>query len=348
MLTEKAMVRELRNNQDAYLPLKVEFRHSPQSTIDPSDLSIDIKWRDRKVNFAAEMKTRTSPKGILQTLVQMRSVAPQFRQKFLLLVPYLSKTITEMLIQDGVSGLDLNGNYLIQTDSIVAIRVDRPNRFTESQPIKKIFSKNSSIVGRLFLVKGGGFQSLHEIGSKIAQLGGSLSLSAISKLLKALEEELIIEKTPGHIHLLQPEKLLERLGDGYVLPTITGIRKVKIPQIEQDFAEKFVPLIPSSSRWVISGESSAKHYTQTAQPDVLTLYTNDFGSSAERDDDHSYNLVVKETPDFFPFFDSREIEGTRWSSPLQCYLELSKLAATQSDLLLKLKQMILTNHPLRT
>ncbi|MBI3540611.1 MAG: hypothetical protein HY073_00440, partial [Deltaproteobacteria bacterium] len=115
----------------------------------------------------ADVKTRTSPKLISEGLWQLKNYQGKRKQNLLLIVPFLSKTIVEMLEREGLSGIDLNGNYLLQSPEMTAIRLDRENQFRESQPIKKIFSGNSSLVARLFLSSKKSFNSVNEIYSAI-------------------------------------------------------------------------------------------------------------------------------------------------------------------------------------
>ena len=90
-------------------------------------------------------------------------------------------------------------------------------------------------MGRLLLARRVRYGSVNEIARAIQMLGGGLSLSAVSKVLKGLEEELIIEKSCAGIALLQPEKLLQKLGENYRPPKIFETLKLKIPDMN-DFA----------------------------------------------------------------------------------------------------------------
>jgi hypothetical protein len=342
LLTETDVVQKLTAQPDLYSPLKIKFAKSPRrvSGYQP-DLIIDVKWRDRKKTFFAEVKSRTAPKGILQSLAELRNVAGQTKVKLLLVVPYLSKTVVEMLTREGLSGLDLNGNYLIQADDMLAIRLDQKNRFTESQPIKKIFSGNSSLVGRLLLSTRNRLRSVNEIHSSIKALGGSLSLSAISKVLKGLEEELMIEKSRRAIILIQPEKLLQRLEDDYRPPKVLEVIRLKLPEIPRAAARRVGTLLSPSIGWILSGESSIERYTVTTPPETYTVYATDFAPLSKYQDERFFNIVVKKTLDSFPYFDARNERGLRWSSPIQCYLELSKLDKRERELAADIRNDIL-------
>lgn len=247
----------------------------------------------------------------------------------MLIVPYLSGTIVEMLNREKMSGIDLNGNYLIQAPDMFAIRLDQKNNFPESQPIKNIFAGASSQVGRLFLAADRRFSSVNEVFLAIQKLGGSLSLSAVSKVLKVLEEELIIEKSPAGIALLQPEKLLGKLGEGYRPPRISGSLKLKIP--EGLAGLKGLEGLPGTG-WMIAGESSARRYAVMSDNSVLKVYLTDYSSLCKWQDDRFYNVLAQKTGDLFPYFDAREEQGLRWASPVQCWLELSRLDKREREI----------------
>lgn len=60
----------------------------------------------------------------------------------------------DQLEKDGISGIDLCGNgVVISKGTFFVFRSGGKNRFTSSAPIKNIYRKNSSMVGRVFLVR---------------------------------------------------------------------------------------------------------------------------------------------------------------------------------------------------
>ncbi len=222
LLTEGEILGLLGERKELYAPLKIQSIAGERAAASNrrGDAQITLIWRNNIASFLAEIKARTSPRLAEEAIQQLKRLAkPNPKLNPLLVVPFLSKTIVGRLEQEGISGIDLSGNYLIQTPKMLAIRLDRKNEFPESQPIKKIFSGNSSIAGRVFLAaKRRRFESVNEIYATIRKLGGSLSLSAISKVLKGLEDELIVGREGGAVTLLQPEKLLDELRDGYRPP----------------------------------------------------------------------------------------------------------------------------------
>lgn len=349
LISERQALARIESQRDRYAPLEIRsVERTPPSKDRGYDAQITLGWRGRKVSFLVEIKARTAPRIVSAAVWRLKSRLGNREKNLLLVVPFLSKTIVELIEREGISGLDLSGNYLIQTPNMVAIRLDRENQFPESQPIKKIFSGNSSLVGRLFLTQKWRFKSVNEVCAAIQKLGGSLSLSAVSKVLKGLENELIIEKNSKGISLLQPEKLLQKLEDGYRAPKILGVAKLKIPidaGVPFQFGDKRLFETFSAYRWVLSGETSAYRYSLQANIEVTKIYIENYEPLLRFQDDRFYNVLAQKTAESFPYFDAREDRlkdlALRYSSPIQCYLELSKLDKREKEIAQAVREEIL-------
>lgn len=339
MMMANDILSKMVRNKNLFMPLEI-ISAKPISNKEAFDAQVAIAWRNRKIVFIAKVKATTTPKIIHEALANCIMKVSK-RENFLLIVPFLSKSIIEILEQKGMSGIDLNGNYLLQIPEMLAIRLDQPNQYRESQPIKKIFSANSSLVGRLFLATNRKIESVNEVCSRIQELGGHLSLSAISKVLKGLENELIIEKNKKYISLVQPSKLIQRLEEGYQPPKVLRTIKLKLPTDDSNALKKISRIVSSSTSWVLSGESSAERYAVTTPNEIPIIYTTNIDSLERFEDDRFYNVIVKYTIDSFPYFDAREANSLRWSSPIQSYLELSKLDKREQELAGHIRQTIL-------
>jgi len=346
LLTEKEILARIESQKSLYAPLTiVSIEEQPTTGLGyRPDARVTLALKNRNVVFFAEVKTRTAPKMIEEALWRVKNTAVSAGSNFLLIVPYLSPSIVELLNREKANGIDLNGNYLIQAQDMIAMRLDQKNRFPESQPIKNVFAGESSLVGRLFLSADRRFQSVNEVLSGIKSLGGGLSQSAVSKVLKGLEDELIIEKGPDGIALLQPEKLLRKLGENYRQPRISGSVKLKLPGISAKADLKMTDELRGilrGGRWIISGESSAQRYAVMADASVLKIYLTDNTSLLKHQDDRFYNVLAQTTDAAFPYFDAREDKGLRWSSPVQCWLELSKLDKREREIADGVREVIL-------
>jgi hypothetical protein len=261
-----------------------------------------------------------------------------------------------MVEAEGVNCLDVNGNYLIQNPEFLAIRLDRKNRFPESATIKKIFSGNSSQVGRFFLTEKRAYKSVGEIFEAINRSTGGLSLSAVSKVLSGLADELIIEKSADRIVLLQPEKLLDRLREGYVPPKNLATLKLKIPGTSEEVLKTLAgELTREGNIWMLSGESSAGYYASTTPPAVLRAYSFQAGNlpqyeatrffkdkRSELENTRFFNVVLEGRTEPYIFFD-RQIAKNKvcWASRLQTYLELSQMDKREREIAESIREDIL-------
>ena len=223
---------KLETQRDLFEPLEVlRFNVEPRRTGSDyaPDATLELGWKGRIERFQVEIKSRTAP-SLIQAAISKLERYGQTGPNLMLLVPYLSKTITQMVTPTQFSCVDLNGNYLIETNDWLAIRLDMKNQFTESGYIKKIFEGNSSLACRLMLRENKVFSRVSQIYDGIRALGGNLSLSAVSKVLTALDEKLFIDRSKTSIRLLQPRRLLEELRTNYKAPKTRASVKLKLPE----------------------------------------------------------------------------------------------------------------------
>ena len=165
-----------------------------------------------------EFKGQSAPSYLAGAIEQVRAYTAANPDLLpLVIVPYLGPKALERLIAAGVSGLDLCGNGVINVPGQwFVFRTGEKNRFPSSLPIKNIYRGASSIVARVFLLRPN-YQSVNEVRDEILKRKGDVSLSTVSKVLKALQEDLIISRN-DEIRLLQPERLLEQLQNSYRRP----------------------------------------------------------------------------------------------------------------------------------
>jgi hypothetical protein len=326
----------LENEKDLYAPLEVRsIKRGARGT------AITLRCLGRETRFWLEIKARTAPKIVQEAFWRLKERSDEEREAFLLVVPYITGSIREMVEREKVSCIDLSGNYLIQSPDFLAIRLDQKNRFPESASIKKIFSGNSSQVGRLFLSEKRVYKSVTDVLAAIRRRGGELSLSAISKVLQGLQDELIIEKSAKRIALLQPDRLLSRLQAEYAPPRLLSEQRLKIPgtpkEILKTIAAKF-----GDTMWMISGESTVEKYTMTTAPSVLRVYAAQSGDLTKYEDQRFYNMILVGTSEPYVYFDRQcAKDKVCWASRLQTYIELSRMDKRERELADSIRDEIL-------
>lgn len=225
-LAEKQIIQSLKSTDEKYAPLKINSLQEQVSLQDGSQVDgiMDCSIQNGP-SFKAvlEIKTIATPQNILmgaQSLKAFISNDDKEDKIPLLVAPYIGEKQAKILAEKGISWLDLSGNMSIRVSNRIYIeRTGKPNRFPDTSPIKKIFQGTSSLISRALLLKPDGFVSLYEIVDFINNRNAKVTLSTVSKVLKSLEEELLVNKNKSLITSSDPEKLLEKLAEGYKIST---------------------------------------------------------------------------------------------------------------------------------
>ena len=174
-----------------------------------------------------------------------------------------------------------------------------------------------------------------------------MSLSTVSKSLKTLEEDLIVERK-DIIRLVQPDKLLEKLSENYVLPRVNERVRLKVPGESGTIWE----LLQKQSQdlnlpFVATGTSSVTQYAVMQRGDVLSVYCPRLEILLERlpgsRSDRFPNLELVETEDETAYFDARKDGNFWWASPVQVYLELMAGDKRDRETAEQVKSFILAN-----
>ncbi|MCF7956981.1 MAG: hypothetical protein K9M57_00895 [Phycisphaerae bacterium] len=167
---------------------------------------------------AVEILTLSTPKVISQKSKILKNLSSEFSSRKLIpmiVAPYIGNKQSKILLEEGISWIDLSGNMLISIPSGIYIeRTGNPNKFPDTAPIKKVFQGTSSLVSRALLLKPEGFSTQYEIVDFINSRNGNITLGTVSKVLKSLEDDLLITRKPK-IVIKRPQQLLENLTQGY-------------------------------------------------------------------------------------------------------------------------------------
>ena len=312
-------------------PLSIRFLEGQPKVL---DAYVEATWRRSTARFAIECKSISTPKAFRDGLNLLRSTTLPKGYRPMLVMPFLSEPQLQELEREGISGIDLCGNGVVVVPGMFSVfRSGERNRFSSSAPIKNIYRKNSSMVGRVFLALPG-YGTVQEICSEINRRNlllkswdkRPMSLSTVSKSLKALEEDLIVERK-DIIRLVQPDKLLEKLSENYAPPKIKERVRLKVPEESGPLRE----LLRKQSRelslpLVATGTSSVTQYAVMQRGEVFSVYCPRLEMVLERlpgsQSDRFPNLELVETEDEPVYFDARKDGDSWWASPVQVYLEL--------------------------
>ncbi len=335
MITKEKIIEKLKSGEIRFPPLNLRFVESePLVGSDLFDAAVDAVWEDQKIRFGVLCRAASTPKIFRDALNQLKLVMIPQDTYPLLLVPYLSESQLMELEQQKISGIDLSGNGLvIVLDRLLIFRSGQKNRFPSNAPIRNIYRRNSSMVSRMFLSLNelDGVQKLRDEINKRNLLVNlwnrtPMSLATVSKSLKTLEDDLIIDRT-GSIRLLQPKKLLEKLTDNYIKPKVTDRVQLKVngdPAIILN--NLFMQMRQAGIPLIVTGLSSVSKYAVMQRGDMISLYCPRISSFLEHipvdKTDRFPNVELIETSEEPVYFDPFEAKGILWASPVQTYLEL--------------------------
>jgi len=227
--------------------------------------------------------------------------------------------------------MDLSGNMVVRTNKGVYIeRTGRPNQFPDSAPIKKVFQGTASLVARALLLQPAGFASLAEVRDFIQGRNGSITIPTISKVLRSLEEDLLVSRTGSRISASDPTRLLAQLTEGYALsgkgrrPNKAKFAATDTEQMLQDFCSQLGPT------YVFCGFYAAER-RGLAVSNQITMYVQDLRKArqaAERlgpgflPDEEFGQVLAIETKDRTPWFNVQTVNGFLVVDDLELYLEM--------------------------
>ena len=334
--TEREMIEQLRRGKLFLPPLTFRFLESELKVSGKRrlDALIETSWCGNTARFAVECRALWTPKAFENGFNLLKSLSLPKDYQPMLFLPFLSENQLKKLEQEGISGIDLCGNGVVVAPGMFAVfRSGGKNRFPSSAPIKNIYRKNSSMVGRVFFAQPA-FNAVQEVRSEINRRNmlvnrwgkKPMSLSTVSKALKTLEQDLIIGRR-DMIRLLQPDKLLEKLSNNYASPNITERIRLKIPGSPEKILELLLTLSQRLDLPIVAtGISSVGRYAVMQRGDVLSVYSPRLERLLEQlpgdQTDRFPNLELIETEDESVYFDARQKEDFWWTSPIQVYLEL--------------------------
>ena len=279
-LTEKEIVKRLWESAEQYKPLIFKgFEEESLLTKGVrSDAVVNIPLENGpSFKAVVEITAVANPKTILEKCRLLRDELNRINESDLvpvIVAPYIGKKQIRILSDEGISWIDLSGNMVVQIPGRLYIeRIGKPNKFPDTAPIKKIFQGTSSLVSRSLLLKPEGFSSLYKVADFINSRNANITVPTVSKVVKSLEQELLIDKSKSLIVARDPERLLEKLTDGYIQ---TLKRKVgKTYKYAADNTKKlFFTFYERRIDYVVCGFYAAK-LKDLAVADQVTIFVKD-------------------------------------------------------------------------
>lgn len=321
------------------------LRVAEASADDDSAPVLLIEWASSIERFVVEKSWARSPGEVKGAAVNARHLAERTGLTPILIVPYLSDQSLAVVREEGINGIDLSGNGTIEIpERWWFFQKGHPNRYPRKRRSRAPYRGRSALVGRALLVRPR-YETVGEIKEEIEKRGGSLSLSQVSKVLSALEDDLVIRKTSEEIRLLQPAKLLDALVEDYRIPEPIRTLEAKVeigPQLFGRLTDrargagvKIAGFEPQ--RYVVAPESRERLTIYVEPGKGLDLVETFDVTPAAR----FANLVIQTVEEPGVFFDTLEADGFRWCSPLEVYLQLMQGGKREQEAARQLRESLL-------
>lgn len=355
-LTESDIVEKLNNQKEQFLPLRIKKLNISDSALKEyeADALIEFAVQDGpSFKGIAEFASLSTPKSISTKSRVLREILDRQSEENicgLIVAPYIGEEQSRKLMEQGISSLDLSGNMRIRAGGNIYIeRVGRPNQYPDTSPIKKIYQGNSSLVCRALLLRPEGFGSVKEIVNFINERNGKITAGTVSKVLKTLEEELLIRKDEQGIIVKQPKGLLENLFIGYQEYLKRSRNKKKMIYIEN--IEAVCSLLDQNKKdYVFCGFYAAKlqgmgvtdqvtMYVRSIE-DVMDTLRNSKKDLVQYDEEYGNSLFI-ETQNPCVWFNLKKQGGLAMVDDLELYLELKNDKPRGPKIAEKIKEKIL-------
>lgn len=346
-LTESELLSTLQEGADLLAPLRIN--RAELEPLQARDRGFDalvtasLPNGTEEFRFVVEAKSSSTPQIVHGAIAQIRSYVRQGEHP-MILVPYLSPQRLDELEQKGISGIDLCGNGIVTIpERLLIFRTGNKNRYPESRPLSNPYRGRSAMVGRAFLSQTH-YNTLGELYDAIQDSGTNLSLSQVSKAVKALEDELIVSSSGRTIRLKDPLRLLDHLGSEWRAP-----RAAKI-------ALRFTKPLESVSRlsrderlkWAVTGESSVTRYTSFGQGRPLRVAVSNLRKAweildGEQEDVPNFaDVELLETSEAGFYYQNQcDSDGIRWASRIQTWIELHNGDGRQQEAAKEIREQII-------
>lgn len=343
MLSQQEALRMLQSGEISFPPFSLDAKTSKSGSRRTEDVVfLKLGWNGTFKEFKVIYKEVATPKKVGDALREAAEYASSGSKKLpLLLVPFLTDHTLQRLEALKVSGLDLCGNAVLFAEPWLVHRTGNPNCFPSSQPIKNVYEGKSALVGRVLLSRPH-FDFVSDVRNEIECRGGTLSMGTVSKVLKALEEDLIVSKSEG-IALLQPTKLLHNIAHHYKGVEVKGVIAGKA-----DLDTSFYSALREHAKMNgirCAGRSEALYAISPTSGYRTRIYVSRLGPWLDalpfQKSERFANLEFVETQDEGVYFDPHEHDGFTWCSKLQIYLELYSSGKREREISLPLQNDLL-------
>jgi hypothetical protein len=226
-------------------------------------------------NFLVEAKTTFAPRDAERFLSgmarQLRVLTPNY--PILVVTPWLSERAREILTAEDINYLDFTGN--------VRIALNHPSIFISSSGASRNPTPPPRATARLKGPKAGRLARLltdvtppYGVG-QLAEVTG-LAAGYISRLLKSLDEDAIIDRTKrGQVVSVDIPNLLRRWTETYDVFKSNETTSFVATHGPNELFDRLSSLPSGSPPTIVTGSFSAVRFAPVAAPSLLLLYCSE-------------------------------------------------------------------------
>jgi hypothetical protein len=313
----------------AALPMgwSVEPRLEPANSPNPGkrlDGAIDVRASNSTIGtFAVEVQRSFGPRDIDRLLAGFARVlrSLSYNIPILVVAPWLSPRTRELLVERGLSFIDLTGNAQVRLEN-PALYVSSQGATRDPAPLirgrARVRGPKAGRVIRLLADVRPPY-GVREIASRTG-----VAIGYVSRLLDTLDGDGLVDRSKrGTVEVLDVPGVLRRFADSYDVFKTNSAKPFLAPAGAQRASEELAEAA-RARRMAVTGSFAAVRLAPVAAPAMLLVYTDDVESVALELDwlpaDVGANVVLLRPYD--PVVWERTIgEGLLYAAPSQIALD---------------------------
>jgi hypothetical protein len=293
-MTKREVLKALRDNE----PFKglpnvrvANLAEQPEVKQGGFDAKFDLEFGDAKVEVYVEVKSTSTPKQVEQIapwLSQMKAMKDG--AAFALVCPAISPQSQRLCFERNVDFIDLAGNVFINVPGKLLLqRVGmEPRKETSPSFYRNPFSGKSSRILRVLLQNPKPWTLTGITEELAAQSRGSLcpgvsfevSFALASRVLRSLEEELLVMRRNSSIVVPEPRRLLSRWAQDYKDHYRRYLRRsFTVPNPIGDYLESVQQDLDTKYSlkhcYAFTGAAAARLAAPFVDVDTIDLYVSD-------------------------------------------------------------------------
>lgn len=298
---------------------------------DPAqDRKTDFSFADsRGRRWLIEIKRSSGPGHVVDAARQLQRFAaeadPGGEAIPLLVVPYMSNAGARAAEDEGVNWVDMSGNASIRAENLYVIVQGRPNAYPPTGRPSSPFAPKSARITRVLLLEPARWWRQKDLVEAT-----SLDNGTVSRVVRRLDEELLLEHRGRELRPRDPARLLDAWAEDYrfdrhdIVPVHvsgSGMEVARALAERLDAADVHHAFTGLAAAWAIDRFASFRLTTVYVEgdprdaADALSVRRSPRGANAQ--------LIGPD--DVGVFTGERAWEGLNCVSPVQVYLDLLNL-----------------------